>query len=521
MDRHPGSSEYQKNNFLSAEDREAYEAEKVRQLYRHAPAGLLATAINSIILVFIQRMVTPANVLALWLVSVLVIAFVRYVAIVKFRNLPQKLSRTAYWKRSFIAGAFLSGMAWGSAAIFLFPPGSLAHQTFLAFVIGGMVAGAAGTYSIIRKAFFAYSVPAVLPIIVRFGLLHDEFHMAMATMAVVYVLTMIFIAKQVNTATSTSLMLSFEKNGLVSHLSGLNEDLLAEVRERKRAEAELQEHRRHLEEVIEERTRELLESNVKLQTEAAERRHAEEEVRKLNYDLERRASELESAYRDMESFSYAASHDLKAPIHRIKGFAEVLWRESSGRLDENGRDSLNRIAANANKMRQLVEDLLAFSSISAKELQRSEVHMDALLKSTYDEVRDTGELRDIRLVVKKLPPAYGDSSLLRQVLLNLLSNAVKFTRTRETALIEVGCETGDNENIYYVKDNGIGFDMQFADKLFGLFQRIHISKDIEGTGVGLVIVKKIIEKHGGRVWAEGRPEQGAIFYFSLPAWQSS
>lgn len=243
------------------------------------------------------------------------------------------------------------------------------------------------------------------------------------------------------------------------------------------------------------------------------RKKTEEEIMKLNRALLRRASELESAYRDMESFSYAASHDLKAPIIRIAGFTDILSEDYIDRLDDYGRECLIRISKNAGKMRQLIEDLLAFSSISAKEIQKSSIDMELLIRSAYEEIKPAG--RNIQLQIEAMPSAYGDLSLIRQVLLNLLANAIKFTRFRETAVIEVGGRTEKDEHMYYVRDNGTGFDMRFVDKLFGLFQRIHISEEFEGTGIGLVIVKRIIEKHGGSVWAEGRPDEGATFYFSL------
>lgn len=269
----------------------------------------------------------------------------------------------------------------------------------------------------------------------------------------------------------------------------------------------------------------ILRFNRDLKTEIDRRRQAEEELRKAHdgleltvvkrtFDLGAANEALKSAYKDMESFSYAASHDLKAPVIRIAGFSDILSKDYADKLDDVGKDCLLRISENASKIRQLIEDLLAFSSVSAKEIQKSSIDMESLTRSAYEEIKPAG--RSIQLEITAMPSAYGDPSLIRQVLVNLLSNATKFTRIRETAIIEVGGRTEHNENIYYVRDNGTGFDMQFIDKLFGLFQRVHISKEIEGTGIGLLIVKRIIEKHGGRVWGEGKPGEGATFHFSLP-----
>ncbi|MFZ2197175.1 MAG: ATP-binding protein, partial [Thermodesulfovibrionales bacterium] len=246
------------------------------------------------------------------------------------------------------------------------------------------------------------------------------------------------------------------------------------------------------------------------------RKTAEEKIRKLNEDLQRRALELERAYKDMESFSYAVSHDLKSPLITIEGFSNILLEDYTEKLDDKGKDFLNRINNSVKKMNQLIGDLLSFSRVSTKEILKYDFNMEELAQKLVDELTPTIGERDIKFEIKQMPAAYGDVFMINQVLLNLLSNAIKFTHTRETAMIEAGGYIENNENVYYVHDNGIGFDMKLSDRLFGLFQRIHSSQEVEGTGLGLVIVKNIIEKHGGRVWAEGRPDEGATFYFTLP-----
>lgn len=248
-----------------------------------------------------------------------------------------------------------------------------------------------------------------------------------------------------------------------------------------------------------------------------ERKLVEKEIIKLNSELQDHAAIVEGAYRDLESFSYAISHDLKSPLIPIEAFSRILMEDYGDRLDGNARDLLNRIRNSAGKMSQLIDDLLSFSRVSTTEIRRVQINMGALTKNIFDDLKSTRAGRNIRLEIKGLPSSYGDKAMIYQVLSNLLSNAIKFTRTTEAAEIEVGGYPGNNENIYYVRDNGIGFDMKFVEKLFCLFQRVHTSKQFEGTGVGLVIVKKVIEKHGGRVWAQGKPDEGATFYFSLPA----
>lgn len=248
-----------------------------------------------------------------------------------------------------------------------------------------------------------------------------------------------------------------------------------------------------------------------------ERKAAEDAIKKLNQDLQTRAAELEASYRDMESFSYSASHDLRSPLIKINAVSRILLKDYADRLDDDGGQLLSTIQEHAKKMEQLINDLLAFSRVSTKEIQRSEINMAALTKKVFGEFKSTIGNRRVQLEMKDLPPAYCDESMMRQVFANLLSNAIKYTKPKEIAIIEVGGIRGENENIYYVKDNGVGFEMKDADKLFNIFQRLHSQEEFDGTGIGLVIVKRIVEKHGGKVWAEGRPKAGAKFSLALPA----
>lgn len=263
------------------------------------------------------------------------------------------------------------------------------------------------------------------------------------------------------------------------------------------------------------------------QQERVKRRQAEEEVERYRERLEElvreRTAELEkanellkAAYADMESFSYSASHDLRKPVITIDGFSRVIMEDYGDKLDEEGRRLLNSIRESAGKMGRMIEDILAFSRVSTKEVRKAEINMEALTKRVLEELGPEIGGREIQLVVKSSLPAYGDPAMVRQVVFNLLSNAVKYTSAREKAIIEIGGDVKENENVYYIKDNGVGFDMVYAAKLFGLFQRLHSHKEFTGTGVGLAIVKRIVEKHGGRVWAEGKVNEGATFYFSLP-----
>jgi len=244
---------------------------------------------------------------------------------------------------------------------------------------------------------------------------------------------------------------------------------------------------------------------------------AETVLKEQDAALRRRSAELETANADLEGFSYSVSHDLRAPLRAIDGFAAILREDYAAQLDAEGQRLFQVVSDNAQKMGQLIDDILAFSRAGRRELQVTHLDMAALLGEVWQGLEAQRQGRDIDLRLGDLPSACGDPAAIRQVWQNLLGNAVKFTRGREPALIEVGGHAEGTESLFYVKDNGAGFDPAYTAKLFGLFLRLHGMDEFEGTGVGLAIVKRFVIKHGGRVWAEGQVGAGATFWFSLPA----
>lgn len=290
-------------------------------------------------------------------------------------------------------------------------------------------------------------------------------------------------------------------HGTVKHLQSIRHPVLndagdivqlvgttVDITDRKLAEEELQNLLANLESRVEKRTRELSEANQSLQ----------------------------AANKELDSFTYSVAHDLRAPLRAIDGFSLMVLKDYADTLDEDGRRKLKVIRSNTQQMGRLIDDLLTFSRVGRKEMANVRLDMEAIVRSAWRELTQLTPERRLELSVRRLPSGMGDQALIKAVVTNLLSNAIKFTKYRENAIVEVGAYFEKGTEIYYIKDNGVGFNMQYYDKLFGVFQRLHSAEEFEGTGVGLAIVERIINRHGGRVWAEGKEGEGAAFYFTLP-----
>ncbi|MGZ3905817.1 MAG: ATP-binding protein [Bacteroidia bacterium] len=245
------------------------------------------------------------------------------------------------------------------------------------------------------------------------------------------------------------------------------------------------------------------------------KKEAEKKVQKLNRELQTNFVQLESVNKELESFSYSVSHDLRAPLRAIDGYAGILEEDYGKALDNEGKRILEAVKYNAKKMGSLIDDLLAFSRLGKKELVKTDINMNQLMEGALYDLNKSIK-HSAKVKIKHLSPARGDYGLLSQVAINLLSNAIKYSSKVKDPAIEISSEQNDKETIYTIKDNGAGFDMKYVNKLFGVFQRLHTMEEFDGTGVGLAIVQRIMAKHGGKVWAEGEKNKGATFRFSLP-----
>jgi PAS domain S-box-containing protein len=249
-----------------------------------------------------------------------------------------------------------------------------------------------------------------------------------------------------------------------------------------------------------------------------QRKRAEEEIRELNRELGKRTVELEAINKELESFAYSTSHDLRAPLRHVAGYAELLQKNAVSVLDDQGRKYVLMILESAKRMGNLIDDLLAFSRIGRAETRKSMVRLDELVREVQGEIAEEIAGRHVVWTIGDLPEFYGDRSMLKLALVNLISNAVKFTRTRVQAEIEIRRADGPRDSmVILVKDNGVGFDMKYLNKLFGVFQRLHRSEEFEGTGIGLATVQRVIHRHGGQVWAEAIVDGGATFFIALPS----
>jgi len=310
------------------------------------------------------------------------------------------------------------------------------------------------------------------------------------------------------------LEISVEKR--TAELFEANEALKVEMEERKKIDDELEKHRDHLEQLVGERTIELDKRILEVEQLNRGMVNLLEDLRISNESLEIMTQKLADTNTELEAFAYSVSHDLRAPLRAINGFSEMLVEDYGDKFEPEGQRQLDIIQESARNMGQLIDDLLTFSRLGRKGMTFSNIDMSVIAKEVFEQLQFAEGERSVQLKLNALPPANCDLAMIREVFSNFLSNALKYTRPNEAAVIEIAGRTDGEELIYSVKDNGVGFDMKYADKLFRVFQRLHGPEEFEGTGIGLALVQRIISRHGGRVGGEGKVDQGATFWFTLP-----
>jgi two-component system, sensor histidine kinase and response regulator len=336
-----------------------------------------------------------------------------------------------------------------------------------------------------------------------------------------YLLANIHLRKQERVQTSMEVYLAGQKHIITSDRAQILNLLLSTYEAAIQKNRELTQARDDLAKLNERLEDRVLQRTASLAAEITERKRAESEVRKLNEELEERVrlrtAELEAANKELESFSYSVSHDLRAPLRHIGGYSQLLISSIGASLEAKDRRFLDLIIGSSKQMGQLIDDLLDFSRTSRTEMRKITVNLQNLVEEAIQRLQPEMTGRNIMWKKRPLPQAQADPSLLRQVFSNLISNAVKYTRPRDPAEIEMGCADETNgEIVIFVRDNGVGFDMKYVDKLFGVFQRLHSQSEFEGTGIGLANVRRIVSRHGGRIWAESELDKGTTFYFTLP-----
>lgn len=308
--------------------------------------------------------------------------------------------------------------------------------------------------------------------------------------------------------------LELEVKQRTKELEILNKKLKREIMQRKKTEEQIKENSLKLEEKVKDRTIELEDKANKFEQSQKAMTYLLEDINEIRCDLEKANKDLEEANKELESFSYSISHDLRTPLRAINGFSKKIMDQYNDKFDDEALRLFNIIRSNASKMGDLIDALLSFSRLGRKHLMKNKIDMHRLAKEVYDEIIKISPEKEIKLVLKQLPSVNGDQALIRQVLINLISNAIKFAKNNKP-VIEIGANENQEYNIYYIKDNGVGFNMKYADKLFGVFQRLHGESEFPGTGVGLALVQRIIHRHNGKIWAVAEENKGATFYFSL------
>lgn len=486
-------------------------AEQVRQLYSHAPIGLAATLVNSVIVFFIMREVMEARWIIAWITVVATVFTLRIGLVIWFRRVQLRPETAVIWKNRMVFSLAAIGLAWGSIGLYPMSEMSLAHQVFLAFVLGGMAAGASSTFAMVHSAYPMFTIPALVPLAVQFFLIPDHFHRAMGAMTCLFGVLLWRIAEHNYSVNRTSLLLRFENREMIESLRRAKEDveelnarLMAEIESKLKAEAELRASHEHLERVVNERTADLLAANEQL---TAARDAAE------------------SANVAKSEFLANMSHEMRTPLTGTLGMIRLVLEMEIG--DEE-RQLLEMADRSADSLVRIIGDVLDFSRLEAGMMtfEQELFSIPEVIRSAVEVVSLTAREKGLDLsweVEGSVPQEIrGDEGRLRQVLVNILGNAVKFTEEGRievfvSRLDETGASVGGFV-LFSVRDTGLGIPPDQLEHIFEKFTQVDTSltRRYGGTGLGLALTRQIVEKLGGRIWAESSVGSGSTFHFTIP-----
>ncbi len=447
--------------------------ELLRQTLKLAPIAVFATLVNASILVLVLWQSISHASLIIWFSITFCLAVQRTLFLYKYRGASLQPRQAAQVAKRFVASLGLAGITWGSLGIFLFPVDSPTRQILIVFVLCGMVAGAAETFANVLPAFIAFSLSALVPLFIRFLFIGGGVYYAMSAMTLLYIVLTLIIAKRIN-ITNRSLV------ELKEHYSRMAE-------ERAASNAQLQE-----------RTAELSLSHKAL----------------MKY-----ADKLERLNEELQDFAFVASHDLQEPLRKIQTFCDLAEKRCESTLDSAVQEYLHRIMTSTARMRQLLRDLLQFSRVASRPEPLKTIDLVKIAREAADVFEDTIKETGGLIEIETMPALEADETQILRLFQNLIGNALKFRSALPPRIVIYAKFNGQGICEIFVKDNGIGFDPQFAERIFKPFQRLHALSKYEGTGIGLAICRKIAERHGGSIRAESEPGKGSTFIVSLPVKQ--
>jgi signal transduction histidine kinase len=502
--------------------------EQVRQLYALAPLGFVATVMNSVIVFVVMREVAPASLLLPWLAAVLVITGLRGLLVARFRRTDLDRDDPATWSRRFTASLVAVGLAWGCIGLVPFTF-SLAHQVFLAFVLGGMAAGASSTFSKIRHGFAAFSIPTLVPLALHFLLLGDNFHLAMALMTLLFLVLLGKISRHNYGVNRTSLLLRFENREMIETLKRAKDDvdvlnlrLMEEIKAKEVAEAELRLYHGQLERTVEERTADLLSANEKLRSEIEERKQIEAALQQAQEKLTAAKDAAEAGSVAKSEFLANMSHEMRTPLAGTLGMIGLVLDTEIGSEE---RQLLEMAKRSSESLLRIIDDVLDFSRIEAGKMrfERKRFRVRQVVATAVEVVSLSAVEKGLGLsweVDDAVQEVEGDEGRLRQVLINLLGNAVKFTEKGSIDLtVSRAPAEGGDFLLFTVRDTGVGISADQLESIFGKFTQIDssLTRKYGGTGLGLALSRQIVEKLGGKIWAESAVGAGSTLHFTLPA----